>query len=245
MGSSAVPDISSFEPEIVSFRRYLRATNKSPKTIKIYTQAAEKFARFLVAQTDCTQWMDVEQRDVQEHTITILEEHSPGYASNQFRTLQAFLKWWADEEDLPNVMLGMKGPIVPEKLVPVISMTTVQALLKTSEGKSFVARRDMAILLVFIDCGLRLGELVGLKVNDIDLEMKVLYVTGKGRRSRAVPFGHRTAMALDRDLRERSKQKLAHLDSLWLGTQGEGRGDLADHHQVPVTRGRGDEDEPA
>jgi integrase/recombinase XerC len=209
-------DDSTYTPEIVSFRRHLRAENKSERTVSIYVGAAEKFATWLAEHTDCAGWLDVEQRDVQDFTIAVLQERSAGYANNLHRALQQFFKWWAAEEEMPNVMLGMKPPLVPEKPVPVLSHKQLQALLKAAEGKGFVQRRDTAILLLFMDAGLRRDELAKLKTDDIDLDERTVWVVGKGRRPRIVPFGHKTALALDRYLKVRKEHRMAHLDWLWL-----------------------------
>lgn len=205
-----------YTEEITSFRRYLRAANKSERTVSIYTGAAEKFAAWLAEHTDCAGWLDVEKRDIESFTIDVLKTRSAGYASNLHRALQQFFKWWAAEEEMPNVMLGMKPPIVPEVPVPVLTQRQLQALLKAAEGKGFVQRRDTAILLLFMDAGLRRDELASLKTGDIDLDFREVRVLGKGRRPRTVPFGHRTALALDRYLKVRKQHRMAHLDWLWL-----------------------------
>jgi site-specific recombinase XerC len=59
--------------------------------------------------------------------------------------------------------------------------------------------RDHAIIRLFVDSGIRAGEMVGLKVGDLDLDVHdVAHVVGKGSRGRAVPFGTKTGTALDR-----------------------------------------------
>jgi site-specific recombinase XerD len=58
---------------------------------------------------------------------------------------------------------------------------------------------------------------MNLTVDDVDLDQNVVVVLGKGRRPRACPFGHKTAVALDRYMRARRAHRLAHLDALWLG----------------------------
>lgn len=68
-----------------------------------------------------------------------------------------------------------------------------------------MAVRDTAIIRVLIDTGIRRAELLGMTVEDVDFDQDVVYVLGKGRRERACPVGRRTAMALDRYLRQRSK----------------------------------------
>jgi integrase len=73
---------------------------------------------------------------------------------------------------------------------------------------------------LFVDCGLRVGEMAGLKLADIDLDLHdVVHVVGKGSRPRAVPFGSKTGTALDRYLRERIKHKLSKLPNLWIGNR--------------------------
>ena len=67
---------------------------------------------------------------------------------------------------------------------------------------------------------LRRTELLSLRVGDVSFEYDVIQVLGKGGRQRAVPFGHKTARALDRYLRVRATHKDAHEEWLWLGKRG-------------------------
>jgi site-specific recombinase XerD len=90
------------------------------------------------------------------------------------------------------------------------------ALLATTKGRGFLEVRDAAILRLLIDTGLRRTELTGLTVDDLDLDHEVAIVLGKGRRERALPFGKKTAMALDRYLRARSRHANADRPELWL-----------------------------
>jgi site-specific recombinase XerC len=118
-------------------------------------------------------------------------------------------------------MAGMGAPAVPEQPVPVVTDEELAALLKITAGKDFESRRDHAILRVFADCGIRLGEMAGLTVDAVDLDVHdVLHVLGKGSRGRAVPFGDKTGTALDRYLRERGKHPKAKLPALWIGSRG-------------------------
>jgi integrase/recombinase XerC len=65
-----------------------------------------------------------------------------------------------------------------------------------------------------------LAEITNLRVDDIDFDLQVVRVVGKGARPRAVPFGPKTATALDRYLRARSRQKGATLPCVWLNVRG-------------------------
>jgi site-specific recombinase XerC len=78
----------------------------------------------------------------------------------------------------------------------------LRRLLTTCDGKSLEECRDTALILLLVDAGPRRAELMGLgSATYFDLD--VLLVLGKGRRERALPFGRRSAVALDRYLRVR------------------------------------------
>jgi integrase/recombinase XerC len=100
--------------------------------------------------------------------------------------------------------------------VAVLTENQVRALLETTRGRGFLEVRDAAILRLMIDTGIRRAELIGLEVEDVDLDMDVAIVLGSGRREQSLPFGKKTAMALDRYLRARSRHPHAHRPELWL-----------------------------
>jgi integrase len=134
-------------------------------------------------------------------------------------------------------MAKMRPPVVPERPVPVLGEDQARALLKACAGSGFVPRRDTAIVRLFLDTGMRLSELAKLRVDDVDLGDDVAIVTGKGRRPRACPFGSRTAQALDRYLRARSRHPHAGLPALWLGAKG--RAAMTDNGIAQMIRKRG------
>jgi integrase len=79
--------------------------------------------------------------------------------------------------------------------------------------------------MLFLDGGLRLSELAGLQVADVDLRDRIVFVAGKasrrsGPRHRTVPLGVKAARALDRYLRERRRHPFADTLRLWLGSRG-------------------------
>jgi site-specific recombinase XerD len=114
----------------------------------------------------------------------------------------------------------LRAPHVPEAPPQVLAEDQLRRLLKACEGRTFQDRRDMALVMLLLDTGMRRAELAGLTLEDLDLDANVAVVLGKGRRPRAVPFGARTARALDRYLRARAGHPHAHLPNLWLGERG-------------------------
>lgn len=118
-------------------------------------------------------------------------------------------------------MARMSEPHVPEQPVPVLTDAELAALLDATKGKAFEDRRDHAMIRLFLDTGVRLGEMAGIALEDVDLDTHdVIHVMGKGSRGRAVPFGAKAGTALDRYLRERRRHPHAALPNLWLGVRG-------------------------
>jgi site-specific recombinase XerD len=149
-----------------------------------------------------------------------LARWKPATAHNRHRGLHAFYRWLEEEEDIPSPMARMRPPAVPEQPIPILGDQQLRTLFAVCAGKDFETRRDTAVLMVLLDAGPRRSELLGMRLDDLDFEYDVVRVVGKGGRERALPFGNKTAMALDRYLRARSRHRLAHLDALWLGLRG-------------------------
>lgn len=228
---------STFAAAIASHARWLRYQNKSEKTVTVYGDAARKLARWLADGRHAAAWDEVTSEHIQEFIVSILDSRSAGYASNVFRALQQFWKWWAAEQELPDPMAGHKPPAVPEQPVPVLRPEQLKALLKSCEGRGFVQRRDLALIFMFMDSGGRRSEIAALTVDGVDLDHREARVLGKGRRDRIVTFGRKAAWALDRYLTERARHRQHDLPALWLGEKGKGPMTSSGIYQVIQRRG--------
>jgi len=211
-----------------SFRRHLMARNRSPKTVTSYCAAALQLAEFLRSEGRPADPTRISRRDIEAYEVHVLDRNAPATAANRHRSLQQFFKWLESEGEIAQTpMHGMDTPKVPERPVPVLSTQQLGALLSTCTSASFRDRRDLAILRIFIDTGVRSSEMAGLRFHpddpersDVDLDQAILYVVGKGARPRVVPIGTKTAHALDRYLRARRTHPQASAPSLWLGPKG-------------------------
>ena len=226
-----------------SWARSLRAANKAPKTIKVYTDAVRYFDTWLaglpdsylaVYPDDPLDEMDylVPPDDIAQVGHKLIEAYiageirrtSPGNASNLFRALQQFFKWLYREEEITADPFGrLTAPTVVVPPVPVIPEDALKKLLAICKGKDYAQVRDTAIILTFIDTGIRISECAGLRYidddgeSDLDFHQDVLHIVGKGSRPRAVPFGAKTGVALDRFVRARAKLAPVGERALWLG----------------------------
>lgn len=180
----------------------------------------------------------ITREHVESFLADFAEGHKPATVQTRYKCLRLFFSFLLEEGEITrHPMANMKPPSIPETPVPVLSTEELEALLKTAAGKDFVSLRDSAILRLFIDTGMRRGELAGLSVDDIDFEQDVAYVVGKGSRPRACPFGAKTGMALDRYMRERKKRPDSSLPYLWLGKKGQ----LSASGVLQMVRRRGEE----
>jgi site-specific recombinase XerD len=203
-----------------SFALHLDAT-RAPKTTRIYLAALDSLIAHLEARCMPTDARAVRREHVESYLAARRDDIAPSTLSLEYRALQQFFKWAASEDEIDrSPMEKMKSPRVPDAPVPVVSPEDVRALLRTAAGKDFGNRRDAAILLTLYDTGIRAGELLGLKLEDVDLRARLAYVTGKAGHTRAVRFGTQTAVALDRYLRLRRAHRYASLPAFWLGQRG-------------------------
>lgn len=175
-----------------SWKRTLLAENKSASTIAVYTSAVDLLASYLDANHGAMTVDEIQRADVEEFIAHLLGTRKPATASNRYRALQAFFGWCVREGEMErSPMETMRPPSVPETPVPVLSDDQLRALLKSCEGKTFEDRRDMAMIRLLLDTGMRRGELAGMTIVDVDFELDVALVVGKGSRPRACPFGKR------------------------------------------------------
>jgi integrase/recombinase XerD len=104
----------------------------------------------------------------------------------------------------------LRGPRKSQRLPQVLTRDQVARLLSTPRGSDPAALRDRALLELMYACGLRVSEVAGLELSDVDLELGVLTARGKGSKERLVPIG-REAIAALRVYLERGRPRLVGL----------------------------------
>lgn len=119
---------------------------------------------------------------------------------SSLRSYFGFLQAEALIESDPSELL--EGPKTGRRLPTVLSREEIEALLDTLDGDGPLAGRDRALLELMYATGVRISELIGLRVRDLDLEERLVKVRGKGAKERIVPFGGKAYAALERYLSE-------------------------------------------
>jgi site-specific recombinase XerD len=211
--------LAGFLPD---WRVHLRAKGRRPRTIESYLSVAESFCGYLREHNLPADVTTVRRSHIEIYLADMHERVAPATVAKAYRSLQQLFRWLVEDGELElSPMLGMSAPHIPEQPVPIIEMEDLTALLATCKGNTFEQRRDLAVMRLFLDTGMRASELIGLTVDDIDREQSIAFVMGKGGRGRACPFGARTADALRRYMRVRIRHPMAATtNALWIGTKG-------------------------
>lgn len=172
-----------------SFELHLRAENKAVRTIETYLDVLRLAAQFLGARG-----VELEQagREDEAFIADQLARWKPATATNRYRSLRVFYGWLEAEGEIPvSPMTKMRPPAVPDQPVPLVHEDAFRRLLEASAGRDFEARRDTALVLLLVDVGPRRAEIAGMRLTDLDFDLQVALVLGKGGRQRAFPFGRR------------------------------------------------------
>lgn len=213
-------DLSTLLPD---WSRHLRAANLAASTITSYAMVGRHFLDYLTAKGMPTGVGAISREHVESYIADTIDSGlSPATVAKNYRSLQQLWRWLVDDGEISeSPMARMRPPKVPEQPVPVLSDDDLVALIRTCRGNTFFNRRDEAIMRMLADTGLRAGELIGLTLDDVNLDLDVVTVVGKGGSRRSVPFGAKTSDALRRYLRFRAREPLAaRVDALWLGRKG-------------------------
>jgi len=169
---------------------------RAPKTVSAYRGDLAAYMEFLAGRgvgLDA-----VSERLVQDYVAFLrAARRAPSSVARALVAVRSLHRFLVEEgatlED-PTEELG--GPKVPAGLPKALSEAEVEALLGAVTGDDAVARRDRAILEVLYAGGLRISELVGLSLADVDLDEGVVRAFGKGAKERVVPIGRPARAAL-------------------------------------------------
>lgn len=205
-----------------SFARDLRAAGKAERTIDVYGQSVRFYSTWLSNRGRPVTTESLTKNAISTWLADLTEQgKAPATVLTYYKGLRRFVRWLlAEGEITDDPMTNLEQPNPPVTPVPIVTDKEIAALIKTCDGRTFVARRDEALIRVLFDCGLRIAELAKIQIDDVDFDHDVVHVMGKGSRPRAVPFSAKTGRALDRYRRIRKAHRHAGESGWWLGQRG-------------------------
>ena len=182
--------------------------NKSPNSIKEYNYDITNFLKFIKIHFNLTNETELENITIDDISVNTLKKITLNdihaylaYMTNTYHskaatrarkasTIRIFFKYLTQKENLLeiNPAQNLENPKLDKRLPKYLSLEDSQKLLQitANEEENRNAKRDYAIITLFLNCGMRLSELVGINTTDIDFSECKLNVIGKGNKERTI-----------------------------------------------------------
>ncbi len=162
----------------------------SEDTLSAYRSDLVLFEKWLVKKSlTLSQSSAADIQDYLAYIVTALNKHRKSQA-RLISCLRGFYLWMHKTGNIEtNPMLNVEGVKLPSSIPKVISESEVTELLSQPNTEIPIECRDKAMLELLYSCGLRVTELVTLRVDQVNLRQEALRVTGKGSRERIIPMG--------------------------------------------------------
>ncbi|MPZ19375.1 MAG: tyrosine recombinase [Luteitalea sp.] len=237
MGVHTPRSPETLQEHVKAFVEFL-ALNRhaSPHTLRNYESDLRQFTSYLAIATGSKPGKVLP--GIIDHTTIrgfLAELHARGNtrasAARKASAIRSFVRHLRREgafDGNPGTLVT--SPILEQKLPAHLAVDEMEALLSTPDASTPLGCRDRAMLELFYASGLRLSELVGLDLDDVNLGGRMLRVMGKGRKERLVPFHATAAAALGHWLRERERILMSEAAST-------ARARTADRESARVSRG--------
>ena len=218
-----------------SFLDYsLTILNKSPNSVKEYNYDLTNFLKFMAIRFKLTNETDLSQIDILIFTENYLKKISlddiHAYISHlaidnrskattrarKVSTIRIFFKYLSQKANILeiNPAQNLETPKLEKRMPKYLSLEDSKKLLNVAENEdNRNYKRDYAITTLFLNCGMRLSELVGININDIDFSECKMTVIGKGNKERTIYLNKSCMVALNDYLSSRPASNMIKHDS--------------------------------
>ncbi|MDD5339590.1 MAG: tyrosine-type recombinase/integrase [Dehalococcoidales bacterium] len=176
-------------------RNYLiscKVEGKSPRTVEVYYMVLSRLSKIFSFSVSPT------AQDIRLFILSLQNSNlKPATVHIYYRSLKTFFNWLVNEGLLDkNPMANIRPPKLPRLVIMPYTVQDIANLLKLCSGHSFMDIRNRAIFLMFLDTGVRLEEMSGVAMDDIDFDAETIRIMGKGRKGRMVRIGIETQKAM-------------------------------------------------
>lgn len=214
--------------KIKDFEMFLRfERNFSENTLDAYIRDINKLKDHAEQELDCISPEEIQYDHIQ-HFLFVLskQKFSERSQARWISSIKAFFRYLMEEEvreDNPSTLL--EGPKLGLYLPDTLSLPDINRIIKSIELNNDIGKRNLCIVEVLYGCGLRVSELIDLKVSNINFKEKFIKVYGKANKIRLVPLADYTAQILKdyiKNVRSKTKLNKKHEDVLFVNTRGTG-----------------------
>ncbi|BCY29665.1 site-specific tyrosine recombinase XerD [Flavobacterium okayamense] len=217
--------MNNWQSYLKEYQNYLRLERGlSENTIANYTFDIEKLVSFLESNSFSESPVNISEEIIQQFIYEIAKEVNARSQSRIISGLKSFFNFLVFEDyrkDTPMVLIEV--PKVGRKLPDTLSTEEIDSLIGAIDLSKNEGERNRAMLETLYSCGLRVSELIGLKLSDLFFEEGFVKVTGKGNKQRFVPIGKLTEKYINFYLegyRNHLKAVKGHEDILFLNRRG-------------------------
>ena len=178
------------------YKNYIKLERSlSPKTVEAYLHDVEKLSDFL---GDRKKLEEVELSDLQSFLATLYDENMSARSQARIISgLKSFYKFMLYERRIahdPTELLD--APKIGRHLPEVLSLPEIEAILNGIDLSKPEGHRNKAIIEVMYGCGLRVSEVVNLRISNLHFRENYVRIIGKGDKERLVPIGHTAQQAV-------------------------------------------------
>ncbi|MFC4689985.1 site-specific tyrosine recombinase XerD [Dokdonia genika] len=214
-----------WETAITNYKNYLRIERSlSDNTIDNYARDLKKLTRYLEQLDKPIDPLQITREDLQEFVYTIAKEVQARSQARVISGLKGFFNYLVFEDyRTDNPIELIESPKIGRKLPDTLSEEEIDALIDAIDLGKPQGERNRAMLETLYSCGLRVTELISLKLSDLYFEEGFINVVGKGDKQRFVPISEHTQKYINiyrNELRNHIDVKPEHVDILFLNRRG-------------------------
>ncbi|WP_379953025.1 site-specific tyrosine recombinase XerD [Dokdonia sp. R78006] len=214
-----------WETGISNYKSYLRIERGlSENTIDNYARDLKKLTRHLEQLDSAPDPITISKDDIQDFIYTIAKEVQAGSQARIISGLKGFFNYLIFEDYRKDNPLDLiESPRLGRKLPDTLAEEEIDALISAINLSTPQGERNRAMLETLYSCGLRVTELISLKLSDLYFEEGFINVIGKGDKQRFVPISEHTQKYIDiyrNEIRTHIDVKPEHVDILFLNRRG-------------------------
>lgn len=182
--------------EYIRFEKLLLAN-----TVNSYTRDLKKFKIFL-EESNITNYIELKKEQILDFLKFLHIDQSESSIARILSTLRSFYKFLVREEICrKNPWVQVSNPKKPLKMLEVLSIDEVERFLDSIPSSTKLELRDKAMFELIYSCGLRVSELINLRLQDIDFDEELIRFIGKGDKERITPVGRNGLLYLKKYIR--------------------------------------------
>lgn len=216
----------TWDEKIKDFEIFLRfERNFSENTLDAYVRDIKKLKEYAEEDLEDTGPDVISYDNLQEYIFKLSKQKfSERSQARWISSIKAFFKFLLEDEireDNPSSLL--EGPKLGLYLPDTLSLSDINKIIDAIDLDSDLGQRNHCIIEVLYGCGLRVSELIDVKISNINFKENYIKVVGKGNKTRFVPLAHYTADLLQsyiQGVRSKIKINKKHEDTLFLNSRG-------------------------